>query len=48
MPGRQWFAGEAGAPVSRVAAYRFDDPAGEVGIETLLVAPVTARCSRCR
>ncbi|WP_435148321.1 CG0192-related protein [Micromonospora aurantiaca (nom. illeg.)] len=37
LPGRQWFAGEAGAPVSRVAAYRFDDPAGEVGIETLLV-----------
>ncbi|KAB1096161.1 CG0192-related protein [Micromonospora aurantiaca] len=37
LPGRQWFAGEAGAPVIRVAAYRFDDPAGEVGIETLLV-----------
>ncbi|MBB5113051.1 hypothetical protein FHU28_002890 [Micromonospora echinospora] len=37
LPGRQWFAGEAGAPVSRVAAYRFDDPAGEVGVETLLV-----------
>ncbi|WP_435054662.1 CG0192-related protein [Micromonospora aurantiaca (nom. illeg.)] len=37
LPGRQWFAGEAGAPVTRVAAYRFDDPAGEVGIETLLV-----------
>ncbi|MBC9006392.1 CG0192-related protein [Micromonospora aurantiaca (nom. illeg.)] len=37
LPGRQWFAGEAGAPVTRVAAYRFDDPAGAVGIETLLV-----------
>ncbi|MFG1739929.1 hypothetical protein ACGFLT_18065 [Micromonospora chalcea] len=37
LPGRQWFAGEAGALVSRVAAYRFDDPAGEVGVETLLV-----------
>lgn len=37
LPGRPWFAGEAGATVSRVAAYRFDDPAGEVGIETLLV-----------
>lgn len=37
LPGRSWFAGEAGAPVSRVAAYRFDDPAGEVGVETLLV-----------
>ncbi|MET8067860.1 hypothetical protein ACFYON_28475 [Micromonospora sp. NPDC005686] len=37
LPGRQWFAGEAGVPLSGVAAYRFDDPAGEVGIETLLV-----------
>ncbi|MFI5836486.1 hypothetical protein ACIA5A_22690 [Micromonospora sp. NPDC051300] len=37
LPGRPWFAGEAGAAVSRVAAYRFDDPAGEVGMETLLV-----------
>ncbi|GAB3060978.1 CG0192-related protein [Micromonospora schwarzwaldensis] len=37
LPGRPWFAGEAGAPVTRVAAYRFDDPAGEVGMETLLV-----------
>ncbi len=37
LPGRSWFAGEAGAQVSRVAAYRFDDPAGEVGVETLLV-----------
>lgn len=37
LPGRPWFAGEAGAEVTRVAAYRFDDPAGEVGIETILV-----------
>lgn len=37
LPGRSWFAGEAGAEVTRVAAYRFDDPAGEVGVETLLV-----------
>ncbi|WBC15229.1 hypothetical protein O7600_29925 [Micromonospora sp. WMMA1998] len=37
LPGRSWFAGAAGAPVARVAAYRFDDPAGEVGMETLLV-----------
>ncbi|SCG70551.1 CG0192-related protein [Micromonospora humi] len=37
LPSRSWFAGDAGAPVSRVAAYRFDDPAGAVGMETLLV-----------
>ncbi|TDC66985.1 hypothetical protein E1258_01040 [Micromonospora sp. KC207] len=37
LPGRPWFQGEAAAGVERVAAYRFDDPAGQVGIETLLV-----------
>ncbi|RKN36518.1 CG0192-related protein [Micromonospora musae] len=37
LPDRPWFEGEPGAEVERVAAYRFDDPAGEVGIETLLV-----------
>ncbi|WFE39617.1 hypothetical protein [Micromonospora sp. WMMD998] len=37
LPGRPWFAGEADAPVTRVAAYRFDDPVGAVGMETLLV-----------
>ncbi|MEV0430785.1 hypothetical protein [Micromonospora sp. NPDC050495] len=37
LPGRPWFAGTAGADVTRVAGYRFDDPAGEVGIETILV-----------
>ncbi|SCE92579.1 CG0192-related protein [Micromonospora mirobrigensis] len=36
LPRRSWFAGGDG-PVERVAAYRFDDPAGEVGIETMLV-----------
>ncbi|MER7457868.1 hypothetical protein [Micromonospora sp. NPDC126480] len=37
LPGRNWFAGDAGAEVTRVAAYRFDDPDGAVGVETLLV-----------
>lgn len=36
LPGRDWFTGPATA-VERVAAYRFDDLAGAVGIETLLV-----------
>ncbi|WBB90709.1 hypothetical protein [Verrucosispora sp. WMMC514] len=35
LPGRGWYVGRA--EVARVAAYRFDDPAGQVGIETLLV-----------
>ncbi|NBE79926.1 CG0192-related protein [Micromonospora rubida] len=37
LPGRPWFRGEVDVVVERVAAYRFDDPAGEVGIETMLV-----------
>lgn len=37
LPGRPWYVGPAIPELTRVAAYRFDDPAGEVGIETLLV-----------
>lgn len=37
LPGRPWFQGRPAGEVVRVAAYRFDDPAGEVGIETMLV-----------
>lgn len=36
LPGRGWYDGPAAEP-ERVAAARFDDPAGEVGIETLIV-----------
>src|SRR5690349_10364756 len=35
LPGRPWFPG---GELRQVDAYRFDDPAGEVGVETLLVA----------
>jgi hypothetical protein len=38
LPSQQWYAGEKGAELTPVAAYRFDDPDGEVGVETLLVA----------
>ncbi|HEX8626824.1 MAG TPA: hypothetical protein VF755_01475 [Catenuloplanes sp.] len=37
LPGRPWYRAAGAADIRRVAAYRFDDPAGEVGIETLLV-----------
>ncbi|MFC6016220.1 hypothetical protein ACFP2T_08425 [Plantactinospora solaniradicis] len=37
LPGRRWYRAPADADVVRVAAYRFDDPAGAVGIETMLV-----------
>ncbi|MEU4768380.1 hypothetical protein AB0H12_34535 [Actinosynnema sp. NPDC023794] len=36
LPGRAWHTGPTGEVV-RVASYRFDDPAGAVGIETMLV-----------
>jgi hypothetical protein len=37
LPGRPWYGGTAGADVVSLGAYRFDDPAGAVGIETILV-----------
>jgi hypothetical protein len=35
LPGRPW--GASGAGLEQVAAYRFDDPAGEVGTETFVL-----------
>lgn len=37
LPTRPWYSGSTTPELQRVSAYRFDDPAGEVGIETLLV-----------
>jgi hypothetical protein len=37
LPGRPWYQGQAAADIVRVATFRFDDPAGAVGIETMLV-----------
>jgi hypothetical protein len=37
LPGRPWYRGHPGADIVRVAGCRFDDPAGAVGIETMLV-----------
>jgi Maltokinase N-terminal cap domain len=34
---RPWFVGDPTTTLEKVAAFRFDDPEGEVGIETLLV-----------
>jgi hypothetical protein len=36
LPGRSWFPGSA-AGLERVTAWRFDDPAGEVGLEHFVV-----------
>lgn len=37
LPAQPWFVGEADAEFVNVAAFRFDDPEGEVGVETILV-----------
>ncbi|GAB2473409.1 CG0192-related protein [Xylanimonas ulmi] len=37
LPGQPWFDGDAPLVVTPVGAYRFDDAAGEVGIESHLV-----------
>jgi hypothetical protein len=38
LPRRRWYGGPAAPQLKRVAGFRFDDPAGEVGIETMLVS----------
>jgi hypothetical protein len=37
VPRQPWYAGPGSGPLTILGAYRFDDPAGEVGIETFLV-----------
>ena len=39
LPAQPWYRGPDTTDLRRVGAYRFDDPAGEVGVETLLVDP---------
>ena len=36
-PSQPWFVGDRDRGLSQVGAFRFDDPEGEVGVETLLV-----------
>ena len=38
LPNQQWFRGAGPINLVRVGSFRFDDPDGEVGVETLLVA----------
>jgi hypothetical protein len=37
LPTRPWYSGSATPSLRREASYRFDDPAGEVGVEIMLV-----------
>jgi hypothetical protein len=37
LPTRTWYRGPEDPSVTKVAGFRFDDPAGEVGVETLIV-----------
>jgi Maltokinase N-terminal cap domain len=54
LPGHSWYPGGSAAGLERVAAARFDDPAGAVGVEIFLVrapggplvqAPMTYRAA---
>jgi maltokinase len=43
MPQQRWYHGKGHDPVlRRVGGFRFEDPAGEVGVETLLLADTAA------
>lgn len=48
VPRQPWAAGAHTSDLVRLGSYRFDDPAGEVGMETTCSAPATARSCRCR
>lgn len=37
LPARPWYRGPAAPDFQRVVSFRFDDPDGQVGVETLLV-----------
>jgi hypothetical protein len=39
LPGRPWYRGPAQPDPRRVVSFRFDDPAGQVGVETIIVDP---------
>ena len=44
LPGQRWYAGKGKTPVLRkVGGYRLDDPAGQVGIEVMVVADESGR-----
>jgi hypothetical protein len=42
LPRQPWFTEPGTAGLSKVGSYRFDDPAGEVGIETIIVSVGTS------
>ena len=37
LPGRHWYPADSAKGLERIAACRFDDPAGEVGVEMVVV-----------
>ncbi len=44
LPAQRWYAGKGHLPrLHRVGGFRFEDPEGEVGIETLLLADTVAQ-----
>ncbi|MFJ9691679.1 1,4-alpha-glucan branching protein [Kitasatospora sp. NPDC101183] len=41
LPSRPWYVGEGGAELVKTGGFRLDDPAGEVGIEFMVVTDVS-------
>ncbi|WP_426976450.1 maltokinase N-terminal cap-like domain-containing protein [Pseudarthrobacter sp. O4] len=42
LPNQPWFKENGPTNLGRVGSFRFDDPDGEVGIETLIIASESA------
>lgn len=43
LPSQPWAAGRDAAGVAQVGSYRFDDPAGQVGVETMVLRTADGR-----
>ncbi|WP_460459847.1 maltokinase N-terminal cap-like domain-containing protein [Angustibacter peucedani] len=48
VPRQPWASGVDTSTLTRLGAYRFDDPDGEVGVETHLVGTAGGQVLRCR
>jgi len=47
LPGQPWYRGTAAPVLARAGGFRLDDPAGEVGIEFMVIADTAGDAERC-
>jgi len=47
LPAQPWYRGDGAPQLSRAGGFRLDDPAGEVGIEFMVVADAGGGTERC-